>query len=66
MQRQHENRTSLSQQFFQRKLGVSSEQNLFRGVADLAQIQSQYPPREAAKMKVEDLFVEEADDAPIT
>ena len=28
--RQNESRTSLSQQFFQRKLGVSSEQNLFR------------------------------------
>lgn len=30
--RQNENRTSLSQQFFQRKMGASSEQNLFRGV----------------------------------
>lgn len=30
--RQNENRTSLSQQFFQRKIsGASSEQNLFRG-----------------------------------
>lgn len=64
VQRQQENRKSLSQQFFQRKLGVSSEQNLFRGQnpADLAQIQNQYLQN---KMKVEDLFLED-DDEPIT
>lgn len=32
-QRNNENRTSLSQQFFQKKLGASSEHNVFRGVS---------------------------------